>query len=488
MATAVPTVEIKYTKAFINNEWVAGSDTFTTENPATNEILAEVTNSGQAEVDAAVAAATHAFYEGEWSQLGGYERGQLLNKLADAIEANLDELATLEVLDNGKTMGEAVGADLSLTIQCYRYYAGWADKIQGQVINPSGPIAKGLFAILEQEPVGVVGQIIPWNFPLLMQAWKLGPAMATGCTSVMKTAPQTPLTALYVANLAKEVGFPPGAINVLPGLDETGKMLASHDDLDKVAFTGSTAVGRAIMHQAADSYKLNRVTLELGGKSPIIAFDDCDMETLVQGAHVGLFLNQGQACCASSRIFVQDTIYDEFVARSAELAKERTVAAGWEEGAMQGSQVSQEQIDSIMAYVEKGKDEGATLVTGGNRVGDVGYFMEPTVFADVEDDMTIAKEEIFGPVMAIMKFSTAEEAIARANNSEYGLGAAVFTKDFNKARATANAIRSGTVWVNCYDTFDAQLPFGGFKASGMGRELGEASLKSYLEPKTIVYA
>jgi len=488
MSTAAPTVEIKYTQAFINNEWVAGSDTFTTENPATNEVLAEVTNCGQTEIDAAVAAATHAFYEGEWSQLGGYERGQLLNKLADAIEANAEELAMLEVLDNGKTLGEATGADVALTIQCYRYYAGWADKITGTVINPSGPIAKGLFAILEQEPVGVVGQIIPWNFPLLMQAWKLGPALATGCTSVMKTAPQTPLSALRVASLAKEVGFPAGAINIVTGKDDTGKLLAMHNDLDKVAFTGSTSVGRAILHQAADSYKLNRVTLELGGKSPIIAFDDCDIENLVQSAHVGLFLNQGQCCCASSRIFVQEGIYDEFVARSAELAKERKVGAGWEEGAQQGSQVSQEQVDIIMGYIESGKAEGANLVAGGSRVGDKGYFVEPTVFADVEDDMTIAKEEIFGPVMSIMKFTTAEEAIARANNSEYGLGAAVFTKDFNKARSTANAIRSGTVWVNCYDTFDAALPFGGFKASGMGRELGEASLKSYLEPKTIVYA
>jgi aldehyde dehydrogenase (NAD+) len=435
----------------------------------------------------AVEAASHAFYEGEWSTMGGYQRGMLMNKLADAIEANMEELAMLEVLDNGKTLGEATGADLALTIQCYRYYAGWADKIQGSVIHPSGPVANGLFAVLEQEPVGVVAQIIPWNFPLLMMAWKLGPALATGCTSVLKTAPQTPLSALKIAALAKDVGFPAGVINIIPGDDEAGKLLAKHDDIDKVAFTGSTGVGRAIMRQAADSAKLNRVTLELGGKSPIIAFEDCDMDTLVGHSHTGLFLNQGQCCCAGSRVFVQDTIYDEFVEKATAAAKNRKVGAGWEEGAQQGPQVSQEQRDIVLGYIESGKEEGATLMTGGAAWGDKGYFVQPTVFADVEDSMKIAREEIFGPVMSIMKFSTADEAIARANSTEFGLGAAVFTKDFNKAKSTADKIRSGMVWINCYDTFDAQLPFGGFKASGMGRELGEVSLKNYLEPKTIVF-
>jgi aldehyde dehydrogenase (NAD+) len=467
---------------------VAGTEKFITENPANNQVLAEVTNCTATEVDMAVEAATHAFYEGEWSTMGGYGRGILMNKLADAIEANAEELAMLEVMDNGKTLGEATGADLALTIQCYRYYAGWADKIPGSsVINPSGPVANGLFAVLQQEPVGVVGQIIPWNFPLLMQAWKLGPALATGCTSVMKTAPQTPLSALKVAALAKEVGFPDGVINIVPGDDNCGKLLANHDGLDKIAFTGSTGVGREIMKQAASSHKLNRVTLELGGKSPIVAFDDCDMDNLIGHSHTGLFLNQGQCCCAASRIFVQDTIYDEFVERATEAAAKRKVGAGWEDGAQQGTQVSKEQQDIVLKYIESGKKEGATLMTGGERWGNKGYFVQPTVFADVEDDMTIAREEIFGPVMSIMKFSTTDEAIARANNTEYGLGAAVFTKDFNKAKSTADKIRSGTVWINCYDTFDAALPFGGFKASGIGRELGEVSLKSYLEPKTIVF-
>jgi len=487
-STPAPKIDVHHTEAFINNQWIAGSEKFTTENPGNGEIICEVTNSTSLEVDMAVDAATHAFYKGEWSQLGGYERGILMNKLANKIEEHAEELAMLEVMDNGKTIGEATGADLNLVIQTYRYYAGWADKISGTVIHPSGPVAKGLFAVLEQEPVGVVGAIIPWNFPMLMMAWKLGPALATGCTVVIKTAPQTPLSALRVAALAKEVGFPDGAINIIPGDDETGKLLTAHDGLDKVAFTGSTPVGREIMIAAAKSPKLNRVSLELGGKSPLIAFDDSDIDTLVATAHVGLFLNQGQCCCAGSRIFVQDTIYDEFVEKSAEAAKARVVGPGWEAGSQQGSQVSQEQLDTIMHYIDAGKKEGATLVTGGNKVDSAGYFVEPTVFADVGDDMTIAKEEIFGPVMSIMKFSDEEEALTRANNTEYGLGASVFTKDSVRAKRVADGLRSGTVWVNCYDTFDAALPFGGFKASGFGRDLGEAALKSYLEPKTIVFA
>lgn len=488
MGAAAPVVKVEHTAAFINNEWVTSGEKFLTENPATGETLAEVTDCTQKEVDMAVEAATNAFNGGAYSQMGGYERGQLLYKLADAMEANMEEFAMLEVLDNGKTIGEATGADLALTIQCLRYYAGWADKIHGQVVNPSGPFAKGMFGLVQQEPVGVVGQIIPWNFPLLMLAWKIGPAIATGCTTVVKPAPQTPLTALKVAGLMKDLGWPEGAVNMLPGTDVTGKLLANHDGLDKLAFTGSTSVGRKIMHQAADSRKLGRVTLELGGKSPMIIYDDCDMDAAVATAQVGLFLNQGQCCCATSRIFVQDSVYDQFVEQATELAKARQVGVGWDAGSQQGSQVSKEQVDNIMKYIDHGKNEGAELMFGGNRWGDKGHFLEPTVFAGVTDDMIIAKEEIFGPVMSILKFSDAEEVITRANSSEYGLGASVFTKDFNKARMTADKLRSGTVWVNTYGTFDAALPFGGFKASGIGRELGEAGLKSYLEPKTVVYA
>jgi len=486
--SAQPNVTIRHTAALINGEWTTSGRTFETLNPATEEKICDVTNCGQKEVDAAVEAATYAFYEGEWSELGGYERGRLLNKLADLIEANQEELAMLECLDNGKTYGEALGADLSLTIQCYRYYAGWADKIHGKVINPSGPMAKGLYGTLEYEPVGVVGQIIPWNFPLLMQAWKLGPALATGCTTVMKTAPQTPLTALRIGELAMQAGFPKGAINILPGDDAAGQMVSEHPGLDKVAFTGSTGVGRKIMAAAAMANNMKRVTLELGGKSPLIVFADADMDAAVASAHVGLFLNQGQCCCAGSRIFVEEAAYDEFVAKSAAAAKARTVGPGYAEGSMQGPQVSQEQFDSVMRYIQSGKNEGATCVAGGQRALDKGYFIEPTVFADVEDDMTIAREEIFGPVMSIFKFKTIDEVIARANDSDYGLAAAVFSSDFPKSRQVAKKLRAGSVWINCYDTFDAALPFGGFKSSGIGRELGESALMNYLEQKTVVVA
>lgn len=486
-SSAPPNVRIPNTGALINNEWVTSSRTFDTLNPATEEVIASVSNSGHAELDAAVGAATDAFYGGEYSQLSGYERGQLLNRLAELIEENKEELALLECLDNGKVLGEARAADLPLTIQVYRYYAGWADKIHGSVVHPGGPFAKGLTANIEKEPVGIVGQVIPWNFPLLMMSWKIAPAIAAGCSVVLKSAPQTPLTANRIGELILEAGFPKGAINILPGTDETGELLVNHPSFDKIAFTGSTSVGRKIAVAAASAERMKRVTLELGGKSPMVVCNDANVDAAVAIAQVGLFLNQGQACCASGRIFVEDGIYDEFVEKSAAAASQRQVSAGWEEGAVQGPQVSQEQFDNVMGYVNKGKEEGATLLTGGERHGDKGYFIEPTVFADVSDDMTIAKEEIFGPVMAIMKFSDVDSVIARANNSDYGLAAAVMTKNFTKAQGIAKQLKAGTVWVNCYDTFDAALPFGGYKSSGIGRELGEAGLNSYLEQKTVVW-
>jgi aldehyde dehydrogenase (NAD+) len=459
-----------------------------TINPATEEAIVAVSNARAAEVDQAVDAARSAFYGGEWSTLSGYERGILLNKLANLIEENADELAMLESLDNGKPVGEARAADLNLVIQCYRYYAGWADKIHGQVVNPGGPFGKGTFGYIEKEPVGVVGQIIPWNFPLLMQAWKIGPAVATGCSTVIKLAPQTPLSGLRVGELIQEAGFPAGAINIIPGDDETGILISKHDGFDKIAFTGSTAVGRAIMADQAHSTNMKRVTLELGGKSPAVVMEDADMENAVASLHTGLFLNQGQCCCAGSRIFVHEKVYDEFVEKSAEMAENRVMGPGWEDTTQQGPQISREQQDIILGYVEKGRNEGATLVTGGTPGFDRGYFVEPTVFADVSDDMTIAKEEIFGPVMSILKYSDVDEVIARANDTEYGLAAAVYTSDYNKAHHFIKHFRAGTVWVNCYDVFDAATPFGGFKASGIGRELGEAGLDSYLEKKSVVWA
>jgi len=482
-----PHVAIRRTEALINNEWVKGSDKFATVNPATEEVLAEVTYSRKAEVDRAVAAAKEAFYNGAWGKTGGYERGRLMNRLADLIEKHKEELIMLEVLDNGKTVGEATAADMNLVLQCYRYYAGWADKIHGSVVNPSGPVAgRGHYGVVEREPVGVVGQIIPWNFPMLMQAWKLGPALATGCSVVLKPAEQTPLTALRIGELAIEAGFPAGAINILPGDGETGKLVAQHPDIDKVAFTGSTEVGLEIMKNAARDLK--RVTLELGGKSPVIVCADADLDKAVATAHVGLFLNQGQCCCAGSRILVHESIYDKFVEKSVAMAKGRKVGPGWDPSSQQGPQVSKEQQDRVLNYIKSGKEQGAKLMIGGNAWGKKGFFVEPTVFADVKDHMKIAQEEIFGPVMSIMKYKDVEEAIKRANNTEYGLGAAIFTKSFGQAQKIARRIRSGTVWINCYDVFDASLPFGGFKQSGLGRELGEAGLNSYLEYKTVVHS
>ena len=401
--------------------------------------------------------------------------------LADLLEQHLDELAALESLDNGKPVAIARAADLPLTIGCFRYYAGWADKVQGRTV----PIAGNYFCYTRHEPIGVVGQIIPWNFPLLMLAWKLAPALATGNTIVLKPAEQTPLTALRVGELILEAGFPTGVVNMLPGYGPTaGAAIARHPDIDKVAFTGSTEVGHLIMEAAAQS-NLKGVTLELGGKSPNIVFADADLDQAIEGSHFGLFFNQGQCCTAGSRLFVEDKCYDEFIERSVARAKTRTVGDPFDPEIEQGPQIDQIQMDKILGYIESGKSEGASLETGGSRVGDRGYFVEPTVFTNVRDDMKIAQEEIFGPVMSIMKFSDLDEVVQRANDTMYGLAAAVWTRDIGKAHAIAHSVRAGTVWVNCYDVFDAGAAFGGFKQSGIGRELGEYGLQHYSEIKTV---
>jgi len=476
-------VSVGPTKLLINNQWVesASGKTFPTVNPATGTEICRVAEADAADVDKAVQAAREAFDKGPWRKMAASERGRLLNKLADLIEKNADELARLEALDNGKPYQVAKTADLPLVIACYRYYAGWADKIQGKTI----PIAGNYFCYTRHEPVGVVGQIIPWNFPLLMQAWKLGPALAAGNTVVLKPAEQTPLTALRVGELILEAGFPPGVVNILPGYGPTaGAAIAWHNGVDKVAFTGSTEVGHLIMEAAARS-NLKRVTLELGGKSPNIVFADADMEQAIEGAHFALFFNQGQCCCAGSRLYVEAKAYDEFVDKSVARAKARKVGDPFDPASEQGPQVDDVQFEKVMSYISSGKQEGASLLAGGNRVGNRGFFIEPTVFADVDDGMKIAKEEIFGPVMSIMKFKSIEEVVERANRTEYGLAAAVWTRDISKAYAIANSVRAGTVWVNCYDVFDAAAPFGGFKQSGMGRELGEYGLQQYTEVKTV---
>ena len=487
MATAPavrePRVKVGPTKLLINNRWVESTSgkTFPTVNPATGEETCQVAEADALDVDKAVSAARAAF-NGPWrNKMSAAERGKLLNRLADLIEGNAEELARLESLDNGKPYKVAKAADLPLTIACYRYYAGWADKVQGKTI----PISGDYFCYTRLEPVGVVGQVIPWNFPLLMQAWKLAPALCTGNTVVLKPAEQTPLTALRVGELILEAGFPEGVVNILPGYGPTaGAAIARHHDVDKVAFTGSTEVGHLIMEAAAQS-NLKRVTLELGGKSPNIVFADADMDQAIEGAHFALFFNQGQCCCAGSRLFVEAKAYDEFVEKSVARAKKRTVGDPFDPNTEQGPQVDDLQFEKVMSYIDAGKKEGAKLLTGGNRVGTRGFFIEPTVFTDVKDDMKIAREEIFGPVMSILKFKEIEEVVDRANRTEYGLAAAVWTQDVGKAHAIANKVRAGTVWVNCFDVFDAAAPFGGFKQSGIGRELGEYGLQQYTEVKTV---
>ena len=484
MATtlAVEAPKITATKLLINNQWVdsISGKKFPTINPSTGEEICRVSEADAADVNLAVKAARTAF-NGPWRKMSAAERGVLINRLADLVEKHADELAKLEALDNGKPYGVAKAADLPLTVACYRYYAGWADKVQGKTI----PVSGNYFCYTRHEPVGVVGQIIPWNFPLLMQAWKLGPALATGNTIVMKPAEQTPLTALRVGELIVEAGFPEGVVNILPGYGPTaGAAIANHMDVDKVAFTGSTEVGHLIMKAAADT-NLQRVTLELGGKSPNIVFADADMDQAIEGAHFALFFNQGQCCCAGSRLFVEEKVYDEFVERSVARAKRRKVGDPFAADVEQGPQVDKDQFDKVMGYIDAGKSQGATLACGGGRVGDRGYFIEPTVFADVQDNMKIAEEEIFGPVMSIIKFKSVDEVVTRANNTMYGLAAAVWTRDIGKAHAIANSVRAGTVWVNCYDVFDAAAPFGGFKQSGIGRELGEYGLQQYTEVKTV---
>uniref|UniRef100_A0A914VSX4 aldehyde dehydrogenase (NAD(+)) n=1 Tax=Plectus sambesii TaxID=2011161 RepID=A0A914VSX4_9BILA len=475
--------EPEFTKIFINNEWrnsISGK-TFPTFNPATGEKICDVQEGDKADVDAAVKAASSAFKRGSpWRRMDAAQRGRLLYKLADLMERDRVLLASLETLDNGKPYGVAYAADLPLSINTFRYYAGWADKNHGKTI----PIAGDHFCYTRHEPVGVCGQIIPWNFPLLMQAWKLAPALAMGNTIVMKVAEQTPLTALHIASLLAEAGFPPGVVNIIPGYGPTaGQAISMHPDVAKVAFTGSTEVGHKVMMAAAQS-NLKRVTLELGGKSPNIIFGDADMDAAVEQAHFGLFFNQGQCCAAGSRTFVEGKVYDEFVERSIARAKKRALGNPFDLNTEQGPQIDKDQMDKILSMIEAGKKDGARLVAGGKRFGDKGYFVEPTIFADVKDNMTIAQEEIFGPVMSILRFDGMDDLVEKANNTVYGLAAAVVTRDLDKALYVANNIRAGTVWVNCYDVFDAAAPFGGYKMSGLGRELGEYGLEAYTEVKT----
>lgn len=477
--------EIECTDIFINNQWVKSSSgkTFKTLNPATGEVIAEIQEGDKTDVDKAVAAAKEAFKLGSpWRTINPSKRGVLLNKLADLMERDAVYLASLETYDNGKPYTASYSVDVATSIQVLRYYAGWADKNHGKVL----PMDGDYFGYTRHEPVGVCGQIIPWNFPLLMFAWKIAPALATGNVIVLKPAEQTPLTALYMANLIKEAGFPPGVVNIVPGYGPTaGAAIVHHNDVDKVAFTGSTEIGKIIQQGAAQS-NLKRVTLELGGKSPNIILDDSNVDFAVEMAHVGLFFNQGQVCCAGSRTFVQEKIYDEFVEKSANRALKRIVGDPFDFSVEQGPQIDEEQTNKIISLIETGKKEGAQLLTGGGRLYDKGYFVQPTVFANVKDDMTIAIEEIFGPVQQIIKFQNLDEIIERANNTVYGLAAAVFSKDVDKINYLVQGIRAGSVWVNCYNVFGCPAPFGGYKMSGHGREMGEYGLQAYTEVKSVI--
>jgi aldehyde dehydrogenase (NAD+) len=485
MATMTETVrqpKIRQTQCFIGGKWLpaASGKTFETINPATEEVIAQVAEGDSTDVDLAVDAARDALEHGPWSKMDARDRGRLLYKLADLIEEESEELAALEVLDNGKPIREARTGDVPLVLDVLRYYAGYADKIHGQTI----PIRGNYFTYTRREPVGVVGQIIPWNFPMLMVAWKWGPALAAGCTIVMKPAEQTPLTCLRLARLAQKAGIPDGVINVIPGYGPTaGAAIVRHKGVDKVAFTGEYKTAQIIMRDAAPTLK--RLTFELGGKSPNIVFADADLEAAAIGSHFGLYLNQGQCCCAGSRLFVEEKVHDKFVDKLVAMNKGRKLGDPFDPETEQGPQVDQAQFDKILSYIEQGKKEGATCLTGGERHGTRGYFVKPTLFAGVNDEMKIAQDEIFGPVLSVLKFKNLDEIIERANNTYYGLAAAVWTRDIAKAHKLAAKIKAGTVWVNCYDVFDAAAPFGGFKMSGLGRELGEKGLEAYTETKTV---
>ncbi|KAL2683364.1 Aldehyde dehydrogenase [[Neocosmospora] mangrovei] len=466
---------------FINGQWVESVDKKKLEvvNPSTEEVITSVFEGTEKDVDLAVSAARAAF-ETTWKRSTPENRGRLLYKLADLAEENKELLAAVESLDNGKSINNARG-DVAAVIGCLRYYAGWADKIEGKTID----IAPDMFHYTRSEPLGVCGQIIPWNFPLLMFAWKIGPALATGNTVVMKTAEQTPLSGLVFTQFIQQAGFPPGVFNLVTGTGKiAGAAITSHMDVDKVAFTGSTVVGRQVMKAAAAS-NLKKVTLELGGKSPNIVFNDANLEEAVDWVNFGIYYNHGQICCAGSRIFVQEGIYDKFLEAFKKRAQQNKVGDPFQEDTFQGPQVSQLQYDRIMSYIDSGKSEGATVVTGGSRHGQKGYFIQPTIFSDVRPDMKIMQEEIFGPVASISKFKDEAEALEMAHDTTYGLAAAVHTQDLNTAIRMSNALQAGTVWVNCFNLLHHALPFGGYKESGIGRELGEAALANYTQNKSV---
>ncbi|KAJ6760667.1 ALDEHYDE DEHYDROGENASE-RELATED [Salix purpurea] len=481
--TITPSVQISYTQHLINGQFVdaASGKTFPAYDPRTGEVIARVAEGDAEDINRAVAAARKAFDEGPWPKMSAYERSLIMLRFADLVDKHRGELAALESWNSGKPYEQSAKSELPSFARLFRYYAGWADKIHGLTVPADG---KHHVQTLH-EPIGVAGQIIPWNFPLIMFAWKVGPALACGNTIVLKSAEQTPLTALYAAKLFPR-GLPPGVLNVVSGDGPSaGAALASHMDVDKIAFTGSTETGKIILELAAKS-NLKQVTLELGGKSPFIVCEDAEVDKAVELAHFALFFNQGQCCCAGSRTYVHERVYDEFVEKAKARALTRVVGDPFRKGVEQGPQISSEQFEKVLGYIKSGVESSATLECGGQRFGSRGYFIQPTVFSNVQDDMLIAQDEIFGPVQSILKFKNIDEVIRRANTSRYGLAAGIFTKNIDTANTLSRALRVGTVWINCFDVFDAAIPFGGYKMSGIGREKGIYSLNNYLQVKAVV--
>ena len=471
---------------FIDGQWVDAESgkTFTTPNPATGENLAEVSEADKADIDKAVSAARRAF-EGKWSKMSARDRGRILYKLSKLIEEHSSELAALETADNGKPIKESTYVDLPQVAENFEYFAGWATKIEGETI----PVPGQMFNYTLREPVGVCGQIIPWNFPLLMAAWKLAPALAAGNTVVLKPAEQTPVTAMELGKLIQEAGFPEGVVNIVPGYGETaGAALAAHPGIDKIAFTGSTEVGKLIAKAASEN--LTKVSLELGGKAPNIVFADADMDQAVSGAMMGIFFNQGQVCCAGSRLFLEEKVKDEFLEKLKDRAARINVGDPMDKGTNMGPQVSEEQLSRIKSYVDVAQKEGATMLAGGESpklegAFQNGYFFQPTIFSDVNNQMRVAQEEIFGPVVSVITFRDEDDLIKQANDTIYGLSAGIWTRDITRAHRFAKEIKAGVIWINTFNMFNAASPFGGFKQSGYGREMGKHALEMYTHVKSV---